>query len=296
MRSFFIKLGLFLLLLMLLDMGIGRIIAYYYNKISWGPSYRTSYALNKADQDVIILGSSRAQHHYIPSIMRDSLHMSCYNAGRDGQAIFYASAALKCILERKAPRLIILDVITRELVKDDSFYDRLSVLAPYYDTHPEIRPIVQLKGPFEVIKQHSLLYRYNSQLFVIAGSNRKKKKEESVDGYIPLYERLKDTTMLPFPASEYSAEFDSVKINSLKTIIADAAAAGSKLIVMVSPVYYHVKSTPNMQLVQHICEAGGVQFIDNTQQLQRPDYYCDRYHLSDNGAHEYTRLVLREIK
>ena len=32
-------------------------------------------------EDVVIFGTSRANHHYIPSILSDTLQMSVYNAG-----------------------------------------------------------------------------------------------------------------------------------------------------------------------------------------------------------------------
>ena len=37
--------------------------------------------------DVLIMGSSRAHHHYVPEIISDSLGLSCYNTGKDGNGI-----------------------------------------------------------------------------------------------------------------------------------------------------------------------------------------------------------------
>ena len=42
--------------------------------------------LTKAD--LLVFGSSRANHHYVPEVFEDSLKLTFYNTGKDGSGIF----------------------------------------------------------------------------------------------------------------------------------------------------------------------------------------------------------------
>jgi len=44
-------------------------------------------SVRKSEADVVILGSSRAKHHYDPDILQDVLGTSVVNAGCDGQEL-----------------------------------------------------------------------------------------------------------------------------------------------------------------------------------------------------------------
>ena len=61
-----------------------------FNKIVLKPFLETienfgdNHALKDCKADILIFGASQAQHNYNPRIIRDSLRMSCFNAGQDG--------------------------------------------------------------------------------------------------------------------------------------------------------------------------------------------------------------------
>ena len=168
---FLVKLFLFLIIVFLLDFATGSILKYLYYKQDSGLLYRTTYAIDSTKADVLIFGASRANHHYYPGAFEKRLHMSCYNAGRDGNDIFYHYAILQGVLKRYTPKIAILDFAREEFFKNQESYDRLSSLLPYYDRHPEMRSIIQLKSPYEKYKLLSKIYPYNSLIFTIAVGN-----------------------------------------------------------------------------------------------------------------------------
>lgn len=61
-------------------------------------------ALFKRQAEVLILGPSTANHHFDCQILKDSLGMTCYNAGRDGQNIIYNAMVLDAFLTRCTDR------------------------------------------------------------------------------------------------------------------------------------------------------------------------------------------------
>src|SRR5690606_33173113 len=109
-------------------------------------------SIKYADAEIMIFGSSRAQHHYDPGSFTSS-SLTFYNTGKDGQGIFYSLAILKSLLSRSSsPKIIILDINLNEVSKIQDSYNRLAELLPYYNDHAEIQSIIKLKSPLAKFK------------------------------------------------------------------------------------------------------------------------------------------------
>ncbi|HXS59927.1 MAG TPA: hypothetical protein VN703_03845, partial [Candidatus Sulfopaludibacter sp.] len=121
---------------------IGNLLRTFYFKQQSGLQCRTTYSIEKTTANVLIFGSSAANHDYQTNTFTKRLDTSFYNTGRDGISIFYEYAVLKAILKRYTPKIIILDFDQEEFIKNEASYDRLSALLPYYINHPEIRSII----------------------------------------------------------------------------------------------------------------------------------------------------------
>ena len=84
MKSFIIKILVFAVLMLAVDMSIGKVFAILQDRAPYGNWQRFRYINDEMRDDILIMGSSRASHHYVPKIIEDSLGMSCYNCGVDG--------------------------------------------------------------------------------------------------------------------------------------------------------------------------------------------------------------------
>src|SRR5437763_4571920 len=124
--------GLILLVIIIIfDQVLGVWLHHMYFKQTAGPNAETTFTFTKMHDDAIILGSSRGRRNYNPQMVADSLGISCYNAGHDGQTIFYEEAIIRMALSRYTPKLVIIDLNPEEMYYKDIHYDRLNVLAPY---------------------------------------------------------------------------------------------------------------------------------------------------------------------
>jgi len=298
-KKFLLKLMFLFTIVFVFDFIIGNILSQYYFKQQRGADYLTTYAIDSTKADLLILGSSRANHHYRPDIFEKRMNTSYYNAGRDGNFIFYHYAILKSVLSRYAPKIIILDFIHGEFSKNQDSYDRISSLLPYYKSHPELRPVIELKSRYEKIKLLSSIYPYNSLLLIIAGGNKmfSEKKKEDIEGYVPKSTVWNHSIQNEDSTFEY--EIDSTKIKIFDSFIKDCLNSKVRLYIVCSP--YFLKSNHqdySVKLAIQIAQHNNVQFFDYSQDstyINSPMLFADPNHLNDNGAKIFSNSLVDSI-
>ncbi|MDP9079114.1 MAG: hypothetical protein M3O71_16930 [Bacteroidota bacterium] len=294
------KLALFILLLIVLDYTTGTVLKYFYFKHDSIIGNTTTYVTNYADQQLLVVGSSHAVHHYIAKQLADSVHFSSYNTGARGNYLLYSYAMLKCILQRYTPKIIILDIRADEFSVNPAGYDHLSSLLPYYDQHPEIRSIINQRSVFEKIKVLSKTYQFNSQLFSIINRNIYKNKTEfkadSLLGFIP----LTDTIKTVFKGNYYTdIAIDQNYVNVYKSFLTECLKRHVKVFVFISPVLPKLRSnTRTSQIAAKVANEVHVPFFDfsNDDRFKNRVYFFDDEHLNINGAKVYTSVIIEKIK
>jgi hypothetical protein len=296
---FILKLLLVAIVILICDRGTGAILKHYYFNQDSGELYRTTYSLDSTKADIIILGPSRAKCSYVPDIIEDSLHLTCYNAGKDGSFIFYNYAVFKEITKRYNPKLVIFDIAPDELEYRIYEYERLSILLPYYKTHPEIRPIVDMSNPFVKIKLISSIYPYNSLIFKIGMGNLEfnKKREPSKSGFVPYFAVMKNE--LPDTMKIKPSTIDENKINALKDIITTCKKKNIQLVFVYSPVYSIIRDSYYYPLISDYFSGYNVEYIDLSNDpvfINNPQYFSEKIHLNNDGANVFTTMVLKEIE
>lgn len=287
-----------ILVVFVLDFAVGNTLNYLFFKESSGLHFRTTYAMEKTKADILVFGSSRANHHYVPKVFEDSLKMSFYNTGRDGTGIFFQLAVLKSILKRYTPKIIILDY-EGGFKKGTHAYDRMSSLLPYYKTHREIRNIIELKSPYERIKLLSKIYPFNSDILTIMMGNLEinKKRWNDNKGYLPLYKvwNAKIDSIKTF--STY--EVDPNQIAAFNEFINMAKESGAKVFVVYSPIFLKGNRNQDINLCNEICSDENVHFWDyskDTLFLNNNCFFQDVEHMNNNGALIFSESICYKLK
>lgn len=282
----------------ILDFAIGRILRHFYFTESSGLQFRTTYAIETAETDILIFGSSRANHHYVPEVFEDSLKMTFYNTGRDGNGVFFQTAVLKSVLKRYTPKVIIFDYLG-SFAKEQEDYDRMSSLLPYYKNHPEIRKIVELRSPYERIKLASGIYPFNSMILTIAmgnlESNRKRKPDNK--GYVAAYNEWQQEIFTAPALPVYV--IDSNKIKAFREFITSGKESGAKIFVVYSPLFLKFKKSQEIEICKEICSSLKVPFWDfskDTLFLNHRTLFHDISHLNHKGATIFSSIVASKIK
>jgi glycerophosphoryl diester phosphodiesterase len=277
---------------------VGSSLKYFYFKQHSGYLARTNYSINETTADVLIFGASTANHQYYPDVFEKQLNLSYYNVGRDGTSILYHYALLSAILKRYTPKIIILD-IRRELAVKPDGYDRLSMLLPYYDEHPEMDAIIRIKSPYEKFKLLSKIYPYNSLLFAIwaGNSNLFDVRNSDIKGYLPL------TRVWAEPPQTISVpilnKLDTTKIKVFESFIQTCIKAKIRLYIVISPNFFKMNYIDVAdKKAGEIAQKYNVKFLNYSQDslfLANAKYFADIHHLNSNGAMVFSRIIADRI-
>ncbi len=288
---------LLVVVLLAIDQVGGRLLDHYYLKVRAGSEYKTVYGVEKSKEDLLIMGSSRAYHHYVTAMLEQSFGMEGYNLGRDGAGVLYHYAVYKTICERKKPKMLLLDLNPDELLARDVTYELLYQLLPHYGKNDYIKDVVNLRSRFEWLKARSRLYRYNSQLFYIAVDNVKHPGIHDSKGYLALEGSVKNK---PEIVTWNTPKMDTLLFRYFEKILEEAHSNGTRVVVCISPIYKRYSdSAPGIVQVKRICQQQNVTMLDYSQDttfLNHPEYFRDVLHLNDAGAHLYTRLLIDALQ
>jgi hypothetical protein len=296
-----LKLFLLFLAVILLDRAIGSVLRHFYFRQVSGMAYRTTYSIDSTEAELLVFGSSRANHHYHPDVFTAGLPYTYYNVGRDGSYNLYHYAVLRSVLKRYKPRAILLEFGREEFRETPVGYERLSVLLPYYAPHPEIREIVHMRSNTERLKlTASAIYPFNSSMFSIAIGNAEinKKRRGDYMGYVALDKQWPKPLQDEAPAAAY--EMDSLSVWAYESFLKDCKAAGTQVFVLCSPYFTRgTQADASMQLGKEIAARHDVPFLDFSRDayfLERRELFSDVLHLNDEGAKQYSAMVIEKIK
>ncbi len=305
MRRFLLKLLAFLLILAAVDFGLGSAIGYFFKRTLYGENWSKENWLLSRPHDVVILGSSRAFRSYIPSIMQDTLQLSVFNAGANGQYLLYAYALEQMVLETCKPRLILLDLLPNYVTQSeplDQELGRMSALAPYAD-YPQVRKLLTRGKPGEELKLCSRLYRYNSRLLSIA-DNYFKDAAGMDNGFVFIGQtRFRDTNHFPDDLdANPRVPYDPYRIGILREFVRSARDAGVAVVFCYSPAVTptSAKIRQILDFYRALADELQVPFIEMTSEsypeFQERALFSDVIHMNETGARQYTALFVRELR
>lgn len=258
----------------------------YMNDHSKGGGIKSRYYVCKeSNEDVLVFGSSRAKHHYVPDIIEDSLGVTCYNAGEDGNGIIMSYGFLKMITQRYSPKLIVYDVTGYDMYKDDNM-KYLDMLKPFY-YEPGIDTLFWTVEPKTRVMMMSNLYRYNTTCLRVIG-NYLHPLGSYPKGYCPLH---KSMDYEPEEKEKNSGDTDSLKTSFFEEFILLTQQKGIALICCVSPSYKPQTEESYYEPVKRLCDQYGIEFINDCNDMDISDkssFFQDATHMNDTGARFFT--------
>lgn len=293
MKKFFKYITVFTFIIIVIDISFGVCMDYIYKKTLNGITGKRNYIVNHTNEKILLFGSSRMNHHYNPQIFEDSLCMTCYNCGEDGNGIIYSFGLLQLILERYTPNFIIYDISDFDLYSDDN-NKYISFLKPYCDDI-NIMNIIASVSPSDKYKLISNLYQYNSLFLKIIGDNLT--PIPNIKGMYPLKGIMSYNPDVN--TNERHNKVDDLKIYYLSKFIEKCQSNGVKLIFSISPRYSGQLFGYMYPEVRSICEEYNVPFLDYyglDGVSNNKSFFKDQTHMNYMGADFFTKKIIRDIR
>lgn len=285
---------MFFVIIVVLDFTFGKICDYLRDHAKGGFSGNVHYICEECNEEIIMMGSSRMRHHYVPQVFEDSLGITCYNAGIDGNGIILNFGFLEMILQRYTPKMIIYDVSRFDIFQDDNT-KYLGSLRPYYHKNG-ISEIFKDVDESERWKMLSAMYRYNSNLLGMLGDNLH--PMQSFDkGYWPIIKTMNYEPEMPDDVE--LAGIDNLKISYLHKFITLSKTHNVPVVFIVSPTWFGQTQTRLQDTVLKVCEEEGIPFIDDCYDEKlcgSKEYWSDATHLNDIGARSFSKWIVGIIK
>ena len=132
MKKFLINIVIFFAVVIACDYLMGSVLLFMNLNSKVADNGRNNMINKEMTADIVILGSSRALHHYVPQIIEDTLGLTCYNAGTDGQGIILNYGRYQMLSQRYTPKIIIYDICPEYDLNTNDNSRYLKWLKPYY--------------------------------------------------------------------------------------------------------------------------------------------------------------------
>lgn len=282
------------------DICVGMVMDRILPKIgNAGETGKTYYSMYKFEEPVLIVGSSRASHHYVPQIISDSLGMPVRNIGRDGCFFSYNCCVINSILDRYSPELIIWENGSDYL--SEEVRDPLENLYPYYVKNDYVHNCLgSYMSVLERAPLYSSLYRYNSVIHrILMRYASGGEDDDSLMGYLPLKPKEWNASVGK-SRSEIEYHISKTKEQQFVSVLERVKAQGVRMVVVDSPIYTKSnQSTESCKRMREICDSLGVLFLDNSGLegfCGNKELFNDGTHMNEIGAEEYTKFFLKQLK
>ena len=295
MKKFLIKSIFLLLVVALADKTIGFAINWLAIQSKDSDLAHHEYVTQGTNEDILVFGSSRALHHYNPAILSDSLKMSCYNCGQDGNGIIFFYGIWQQIKQRYSPKMIIYDVFPLyDIYQGEDNHRYLGLLKGDFQREGVADVFDAVDGK-EKYKMLSSLYRWNSDfLQVVLGCFRSGGNYEG-NGFMPLQGSLNPLKIKKKNTIKNDV-IDPLKIEFLKRFIAETK--GTRLVFVVSPSWYGI-SKEKFDPIRELCERENItllEFSESPKYIHNDSLFKDGSHLNQKGADEFTRDLIQYIR
>lgn len=295
MKRFIIKILIFFGIVASVDVGVGIVFGNLLLPRAKGRTGVEYHVCKLLSEDILIMGSSRASHHYVPQTIMDSLGMSCFNGGQDGNGIIMQYGRWEMLSKRHLPELVIYDIEPSFDMSEDDNERYIDRLKPYASDKGVKRYIATI-FPLEKFKLVSQMYRYNYKFLEILSDCFV--SSEIQGGYIPLKGHIRQEAMDAQPEMEVVTPIlDNVKLEYLERLIVKVQETGSKIVLVSSP-YWKGRSRFDFSTIEALSEKYDVVFLNygDSSLSENPDYFADSMHLNDEGAKKFTEDLVMKLK
>lgn len=294
MKKFLAGVALFFAVMFVADFIFGKVM-FYAESHSSSKNYHCMY---EADEDILILGSSFAVRNIVPSVIEESLGVSCYNAGEAGNGSMVAWARYNMFIKKHIPKLIIYTLTPDyDYIKSDVYSKYLNIMKPYYGLEESVASmyddVMNWSDGFMLNSNFVKFNSYCAQLIYYSLS----KKNVGLQGYDPLYETFTSYEMSKEQIVN-NYEIDAPKMTYLERLFGDIIERGIPILCVLTPDYRDNFKLDIYSEGLQLCEKYNIPIVNhkNCEGLtMNAQYFYDISHLNDKGAKIFSSMLCGDI-
>lgn len=292
-KIFFIRLIILIAILVLVDIGMRFVFQSQSKSVI---NNKITYVLNESDEDILVFGSSRTEHHYIPSIISDSLGLTSFNAGNAMHEIYANHTLFKLTTERYSPKIVILDIFQIFLTQERMWsYRYVNDYYFLYNKYDIVKKNIDLFWPYAPIIMQ--IYSYKNRELIMHVLQGKPDYSSQIKGYNPQTKVMSKTQVI-HPYTEDYVTLCAEKLLLIDDIITTCKEKDIELIFVMSPMYHTLVENSVIYQFEEYLNERDVPFLNyvNYDALMHTKYFRDPTHLNDAGAQIFTSAVISDIK
>ncbi len=249
------------------------------------------------DADVVLLGTSRCEFHYVPSVIADTMGMSVYNAGIDASSNIYSQyMVLSYLLQHYRPKVVCLDTGESEFAESEAGidFDQIGIFAPLYGHCAAADSMFGVAGT-SAFYQLSHLYRYHSNADLVLGGLFAAPDPDEDCGFHPLPAVSTPPAGFIYPPALVT---DHRKVDMFHRFIGLCRSKGIQLVLSISPSLAQVDST-YYGVIRDIAAEQGIPLLDyDTSNLfcDHLEYFRDEAHLCGDAARLFSAIFAHDLR
>lgn len=254
------------------------------------------------EADIVILGASKANHHFITDSLAKFFGLSTYNCGVDGDNVLASKIQFESLVNRHQPKLVILDLTGGQtsgkwkslLLSHKSYYGLNDSYTEMCNELLDTKARISIKSSF---------YRMNGAFLDLIESYVKGDKNQT--GYIPLLGssphltvRYKNNLDDLDPSYVSNFRIDEVQENCMNYIVNYCKTHNIPIYITYSPSLI-IYTNGLTDKYDEYCQEHNVTFLNwegDTNYINHPEYFKDFNHLNEKGSIIFTRDFINKIK
>lgn len=300
-------LGVFFLGMVVFDQALGSALSRFSPRSAAGDVVGFgNLALSRSGADLIVLGSSRAQHQIDPEVLKTALGLDAVNAGVDGQGIAYARAVEALLISRGANvKMFVLNMDISDMASEE--ISPAATLAPFWGEDDAVDEILLRSTSHAPVKFLSSAFRFNSRALPLLGKLFVDREAVAGDGFSPIERKMDESEKIEIGGDWFrksAEEMNPFKMLLYRDFLKAARKAGVRVFVVVGPRFWprdfeeEPRAAPIARLAAVASEEGAAFLaVDSfaNSEFSDPEMYSDPAHLNSVGSRLYSELLAREI-
>lgn len=262
------------------------------------------YFVYQPKDDIVFMGTSRCNNHYVSSIIQDSIGMmSVYNGGVTATSNIYSHYILLNLMQTKyaptefsKPKVICLDVYNQDFCPgDEHAFRSTAYFAPYFGLNKRVDSVYMASGLYRKYKI-SHLYRHNAKAIQNLAGLIINKQQEVQKGYTPIPKPWEKPRRLQTAIT--NTQSDALKLEYLSKFSEECKENNIILVFIISPKYEKIDAH-YYDVLKDFAEHNNIPVLDyhtNGLFLDHPEYFANPLHLCNEGACIFSSILAHDLK